>query len=639
MLEEIKALVEELNKYCEAYYSRNESLVSDYEYDEKFDRLLMLEGESGIVLSNSPTNRVGTEVVSALKKVQHNHPMLSLDKTKNPNDIIKFIGKNKALAMLKLDGLTISLRYNKGVLVSAETRGNGIVGEDVLHTVKTFTNVPLKINYEKELICDGEAIIDYETFNKINDSLPREMQYKNPRNLAAGSVRQLDSKISSERGVKFILWKCIKGYEGNSFMESLDFCSSLGFDAVPYVEVSDVKEAIKELKTHTEIPIDGIVFSYDDIAYGKSLGSTGHHVRSQMAFKFYDEEVETVLKNIEWTMGKTGILTPTAVFEPVELEGTTVERASLHNVSIMKELELSYGDTITVYKANQIIPQVKDNLDRSLTDICFPPKKCPICGADLEVTKENATEVLMCTNAACEGKLINRISNFVAKSGMDITGLSKKTIEKLCSVGYVNSFLDIYNLSSKNLLTLEGFGKKKVSNLLSEIEKSKTTSLENFLCALGIPGLGSSGSRKISNKFNGDFWKLSLEISNGFDFSNIEDFGEVLNKNIHSYWDAHIKEIHALARLMKWESERNAASNELDELSVVITGKLELFKNRQELKDAILSKGGRVTDSVTSKTTVLINNDSASESSKNKKAKFLGIPVLTESEFIEKYLK
>lgn len=637
MLEEIKALVEELNKYCEAYYSRNESLVSDYEYDEKFDRLLMLEGESGIVLSNSPTNRVGTEVVSALKKVQHNHPMLSLDKTKNPNDIIKFIGKNKALAMLKLDGLTISLRYNKGVLVSAETRGNGIVGEDVLHTVKTFTNVPLKINYEKELICDGEAVIDYDTFNKINDSLP--VQYKNPRNLAAGSVRQLDSKISSERGVKFILWKCIKGYEGNSFMESLDFCSSLGFDAVPYVEVSDVKEAIKELKTHTEIPIDGIVFSYDDIAYGKSLGSTGHHVRSQMAFKFYDEEVETVLKNIEWTMGKTGILTPTAVFEPVELEGTTVERASLHNVSIMKELELSYGDTITVYKANQIIPQVKDNLDRSLTDICFPPKKCPICGADLEVTKENATEVLMCTNAACEGKLINRISNFVAKSGMDITGLSKKTIEKLCSVGYVNSFLDIYNLSSKNLLTLEGFGKKKVSNLLSEIEKSKTTSLENFLCALGIPGLGSSGSRKISNKFNGDFWKLSLEISNGFDFSNIEDFGEVLNKNIHSYWDAHIKEIHALARLMKWESERNAASNELDELSVVITGKLELFKNRQELKDAILSKGGRVTDSVTSKTTVLINNDSTSESSKNKKAKSLGIPVLTESEFIEKYLK
>lgn len=637
MLEEIKALVEELNKYCEAYYSRNESLVSDYEYDEKFDRLLMLEGESGIVLSNSPTNRVGTEVVSALKKVQHNHPMLSLDKTKNPNDIIKFIGKNKALAMLKLDGLTISLRYNKGVLVSAETRGNGIVGEDVLHTVKTFTNVPLKINYEKELICDGEAVIDYDTFNKINDSLP--VQYKNPRNLAAGSVRQLDSKISSERGVKFILWKCIKGYEGNSFMESLDFCSSLGFDVVPYVEVSDVKEAIKELKTHTEIPIDGIVFSYDDIAYGKSLGSTGHHVRSQMAFKFYDEEVETVLKNIEWTMGKTGILTPTAVFEPVELEGTTVERASLHNVSIMKELELSYGDTITVYKANQIIPQVKDNLDRSLTDICFPPKKCPICGADLEVTKENATEVLMCTNAACEGKLINRISNFVAKSGMDITGLSKKTIEKLCSVGYVNSFLDIYNLSSKNLLTLEGFGKKKVSNLLSEIEKSKTTSLENFLCALGIPGLGSSGSRKISNKFNGDFWKLSLEISNGFDFSNIEDFGEVLNKNIHSYWDAHIKEIHALARLMKWESERNAASNELDELSVVITGKLELFKNRQELKDAILSKGGRVTDSVTSKTTVLINNDSTSESSKNKKAKSLGIPVLTESEFIEKYLK
>lgn len=639
MLEEIKALVEELNKYCEAYYGRNESLISNYEYDKKFDRLLRLEGESGIVLSNSPTNRVGTEVVSALKKVQHNHPMLSLDKTKNPNEIAKFVGRKKALAMLKLDGLTISLRYNKGVLVSAETRGNGIVGEDVLHTVKTFTNVPLKINYEKELICDGEAVIDYDTFNKINDSLPREMQYKNPRNLAAGSVRQLDSKISSERGVKFILWKCIKGYEGNSFMESLDFCSSLGFDVVPYVEVSDVKEAIKELKTHTEIPIDGIVFSYDDIAYGKSLGSTGHHVRSQMAFKFYDEEVETVLKNIEWTMGKTGILTPTAVFEPVELEGTTVERASLHNVSIMKELELSYGDTITVYKANQIIPQVKDNLDRSLTDICFPPKKCPICGAELVITKENATEVLECTNAACEGKIVNKISNFVAKSGMDITGLSKKTIEKLCSVGYVNSFLDIYNLSSKNLLTLEGFGKKKVSNLLSEIEKSKTTSLENFLCALGIPGLGSSGSRKISNKFNGDFWKLSLEISNGFDFSNIEDFGEVLNKNIHSYWDAHIKEIHALARLMKWESERNAASNELDELSVVITGKLELFKNRQELKDAILSKGGRVADSVTSKTTVLINNDSASESSKNKKAKSLGIPVLTESEFIEKYLK
>ena len=637
MLEEIKALVEELNKYCEAYYSRNESLISDYEYDEKFDRLLTLEKESGIILSNSPTNKVGSEVVSTLKKVQHNHPMLSLGKTKNPNEIIKFIGKNKALAMLKLDGLTISLRYNKGVLVSAETRGNGIVGEDVLHTVRTFTNVPLKINYEEELICDGEAIIDYETFNKINNSLP--VQYKNPRNLAAGSVRQLDSKISTERGVKFILWKCIKGYGGNSFMESLNFCSSLGFDVVPYVEVSDVNEAIRELKSIEEIPIDGIVFSYDDIAYGKSLGSTGHHVRSQMAFKFYDEEVETVLKNIEGTMGKTGVLTPTAVFEPVELEGTTVERASLHNVSIMKELELSYGDTITVYKANQIIPQVKDNLDRSLTDICFPPKKCPICGADLEVTKENATEVLMCTNAACEGKLVNRISNFVSKSGMDITGLSKKTIEKLCSVGYVNSFLDIYNLHSKKLLTLEGFGAKKVSNLLSEIEKSKEVNLGNFLCALGIPGLGSSGARKICDKFNGDFWKLSLEISNGFDFSNIEDFGEVINKNIHSYWKAHSEEIHALARLMKWKIDSTVVSDELSDLSVVITGKLELFVNRQELKETILSKRGKVTDSVTSKTTVLINNDASSESSKNKKAKSLGIPILTEKEFTEKYLK
>lgn len=637
MLEEIKALVEELNKYCDAYYGRNESLISDYEYDEKFDRLLKLEKESGIVLSNSPTNKVGTEIVSALKKVQHNHPMLSLDKTKNPNEISKFIGTKKALAMLKLDGLTISLRYKEGVLVSAETRGNGTIGEDVLHTVKTFTNVPLKINYEKELICDGEAVIDYETFNKINDSLP--VQYKNPRNLAAGSVRQLDSKISAERGLKFILWKCIEGYEGNSFMESLDFCSSLGFDVVPYVEVTDVNEAIEKLKSIKEIPIDGIVFSYDDISYGKSLGSTGHHVRSQMAFKFYDEEVETVLKNIEWTMGKTGVLTPTAVFEPVELEGTTVERASLHNVSIMKELELSYGDTITVYKANQIIPQVKDNLDRSLVNICVPPKKCPICGADLKVIKENATEVLMCSNASCEGKLINRISNFVGKSGMDIAGLSKKTIEKLCSVGCVSSFVDIYNLHGKKLLTLEGFRGKKVSNLLSEIEKSKEVSLNNFLCALGIPGLGTSGSKKISDKFNGDFWRLDLEIVNGFDFSNIEDFGEVINKNIHSFWKSNAKEIHALARLMKWKIEDASSSNELEGVSVVITGKLALFKNRQELKDVILSKGGKVSDSVSSATSLLINNDAASGSAKNKKAKSLGIPILSEEEFKEKYLK
>ena len=666
LLSEMTKLIAELSHYNEAYYNENRELISNYEYDKKFDKLKALEEQTGVILSNSPTINVGVEAVSKLNKVAHNHPMLSLDKTKEVSKIESFIQNLPSLAMLKMDGLTITLTYRNGELVVAETRGNGQIGEDVLHTVKVFSNIPLKIEYTDEFIVDGEAIIDLETFEEINAPLKQSARdigiaagltgeelekyvldnsYKNARNLASGSVRQLNSEITKGRNVKFIAWKCIKGMDDeDSFSKRLNKLNETGFEVVPFMNttgdnVEEVIQTLKTIATEKNFPIDGIVFSYDSVSYGLSLGETGHHVRSQLAYKFYDEEAETVIKNVEWSMGRTGVLTPIAEFEPVEIEGTTVERASLHNISIMKALELSCGDTILVYKANMIIPQIADNLDRGLTDLFLPPAKCPVCGGKTAIVCEKDSEILVCTNTECEGKQLNKMANFVSRSGMNINGFSKKSIDKLLSVGAIKEFIDIYKLKDKKpiLMTLEGFGKKKVENLLIEIENSKSVTLANFLCALGIPGLGSSKCKAISNKFD-SFDKLKNALENDYNFTCLEDFGEVLNKNIYKYWHYNKEVVQELASLMNWTESSVVASTALSGMKFVITGKL-VTCSRAELKNRIEALGGKVADSVNADTTCLINNDIESTSSKNTKAKSLGVPILTEENFLKKFSK
>lgn len=654
--ERIKNLVAELNRYRDSYYNDSVSLVSDYEYDKKFDNLKQLEYETGIIMSNSPTQNVGYEVKTCLNKVTHNHPMLSLDKTKSIDDLAKFLNNHIGIAMLKMDGLTISLRYVNGNLVSAETRGNGDIGEDIFHNAKTFVNIPLKIDYKEELIVDGEAIITYDDFEKINDKLPEDEKYKNVRNLASGSVRQLDSSITKSRNVRFVAWKLINGSDDNNFDSRLSIINSLGFDVVPYKVINDkdkienIIDELKEIANDMKYPIDGIVVGYNDVKYGESLGNTNHHPRNQIAFKFYDDEVETILKNIEYDVGKSGMLTPVAVFNPVEIDGTTVERASLHNLSIMKSLELSYGDTIIVYKANQVIPQVKDNVDRSLRNICKVPTKCPKCGEEVEITKDNNTEFLICTNGKCKGKLLKKLSHYVSVNAMNINGLSEATLNKFIENGWINSYIDLYYLIDKHyqeLINMDGFGKRSIDRLKKSIEQSKNTTLDRFIYALSIPLVGRTASKTISKYFNGDFDKFISENRPGvcFDWLQLENFGNSIHDEIQMYINNNREMIIELASLLNFNAEENK-NNEYDsEISrklfgktFVITGSLYRFSNRNELVDKIESMGGKVSGSISKKIDYLINNDINSNSSKNKKAKELGVPIITEEELINKFL-
>lgn len=648
-IERIKELTKQLNKYCDAYYNNSESLVSDYEYDCLFDELQNLEKSTGTIMSNSPTHTVGFKVMSYLKKVEHNHPMLSLDKTKSTDDLIDFMDEKDSILMLKMDGLTVSLRYLDGKLVSAETRGNGEIGEDILHNAKVFKNIPLGIAYKDELILDGEAVITINSFIEINDKLSDENKYKNPRNLVSGSVRQLDSEIASARNIEFIAWKCVKGFDNNNdFADKLICVKELGFDVVPFEEIGrnctkqELEHHISSLKEEAEAlgyPIDGMVLSYNDVRYGKSLGMTGHHVKSQIAYKFYDEEVVTKLKAIEWSMGKTGALTPVAIFEPVEIEGTTVSRASLHNVSIVKELELRIGDEITVYKANEIIPQVRDNLTRGNT--VEIPKTCPVCGKETEIVKDNDTEVLMCVNPYCETKLVKRLVHFVSRKGMDIAGLSEETLSKFVELGWIKNLFDIYgnlHLHYSELMNMSGFGKRSVEKLDVAIEKSKDVELKNFFASLSIPGIGSSQSKELAKNFT---WDEFQEAGFGnYDFSKLDGFGEVLNRNIHEWfktmWDE--DQIGQLVRNLQIKNNKPAnenSSNVLSGMVFVITGSLNQFTNRDEAKEWIEALGGKVSGTVSSKTSYLVNNDVSSTSGKNKKAKNLGIPIISEAQLLE----
>ena len=650
-IKRIQELVKQLNEYRDSYYNEARPVVSDAAYDKLFDELSELEKETGVVYANSPTQTVGYVVKSELEKVKHSHPMLSLDKTKSVDDLVKFAREKDCILSLKMDGLTCLLTYENGELVQAETRGDGEVGELITHNAKVFDNIPLTIDYKGHFEIEGEAIITYDDFNKINEFLSDDKKYKNPRNLASGSVRQLDSKTAAKRHIKFIAWKVPtevpEGICSNSFLHRLMCARDFGFEIISFLAYSSsdkehLPEMIESLKTKAHnygYPIDGLVMTYNDIQYGESLGMTGHHPKHSIAFKFYDEEVETVLKNIEWSMGKIGSLTPVAIFDPVEIDGTMVERASLHNVSIFTKLDLQIGDTIIVYKANQIIPQVKENLsakDRESAYIRIP-SQCPVCESSTQIVKENDSEVLMCTNPHCKGKLLGRVSHFVSKKGMDISGLSEETIKKFIELGWITEITDVYNLEQHydRLSTMSGFGKKSVDKLRKSIENSKTVRLDKFITSLSIPGIGTSQSKELAAAFS--TWNEFRDASVGFyNFTQLDGFGDVLNNNIHSWFTDMCDIADKLASFMTFETGVNQNTDDsLNSKSFVVTGKVFRFKNRDEVKAEIEKRGGKVTGSVTKSTYALINNDIESNSSKNKKAKELGVKIITEDQLIE----
>lgn len=655
-IKRIKELVILLNQYRDSYYNDQISIVSDSEYDRLFDELKALEESTGIVLSNSPTNTVGYEVKSELVKVKHSHPMLSLDKTKSVGELKKFAGNKDCLISLKCDGLTVLLTYENGELIRAETRGNGEEGEIITHNAKVFENIPLRIGYNGHLEVEGEAIITYEDFENIN--AVSKTEYKNPRNLASGSVRQLDSNIAAKRHIKFIAWKVptsIDEFDYNdSFIHRLFYVKSLGFDIVPlltYVKeadgdhINEMIEALKNVANEMGYPIDGLVMTYNNIPYGESLGCTGHHPKHSIAFKFFDEEEETTLKDIEFTMGKTGVLTPTAVFNPVEISGSTIEKASLHNLSIMEELlgETPHiGQHITVYKANDIIPQISnsDKVYSGVQDLIINiPTECPVCGGKTEVVQDNDSKVLVCANPDCKGKLLGKLTHFVSKNAMNIGGLSEATLEKFINLGWLNNFIDIYHLKdhSDEMINLDGFAEKSVKKLLNSIEKSKETTLDRFIYALCIPLIGKSASKTISKYFDGNFDIFYKEgCLKYFDYENLNDFGSTMSESMRNYIFSNIAMIKKLSDHMKFKEVevKNNSSGSLAGMTFVITGSLNTFANRDEAKERIEAAGGKVTGSVTSKTHYLVNNDINSTSGKNKKAKELGVQIITEEELL-----
>ena len=647
-IKRIKELVNLLNYYRDEYYNNSVSKISDFEYDRLYDELAELEQETSFIMVISPTQTVGYEVKSELTKVTHNHPMLSLDKTKDIDDILKFLGDKDGVVMPKMDGLTCSVRYVGGDLVSAETRGDGLIGEDILHCARAIKNLPLHINYKNEIVIDGEVIITYEDFEKINTKLPKDQQYKHPRNLASGSIRQLDSKVAAERNLKFIAWKVVRGckdniYNGcnnNLFFDRLAFAEIAGFDVVNMYglpsfarDKGNVEYAIEEMKRwakNNSYPIDGCVIGYDDVVYGESLGATGHHLRSQIAYKFYDELYETKLLNIEWTMGKTNILTPTAVFKTVNIDGTDVSRASLHNISIIKKLGLTNNCTVMVYKANQIIPQIDSCLQDGNSAIEIP-KSCPVCGGLTQIVKENETEVLVCANINCRGKLLGRLNNFVSRKCMNIENLSSATLEKLISLGYINDFKSIYHLSEhkRKLIKLDGFGLKSIQKLLDNIEKSRDVKLENFIAALGVPDVGVSTAKTIAARFN-DYRDFIVRAPS-FNWQELDGIGDVTSQNITEFINENLNDIRELGKEMRFVAEDEVYDNSLSGVKFCITGSFS--QSRDVLKQKLESKGAKFVSSVSKNLDVLYCGDKAG--SKLTKAQSLGVRVADENELMK----
>lgn len=653
--DKIRFLVRYLNECTQAYDEGNPK-ITDEEWDNKYFELQELEKETGLILSNSPTQSITYEVVNALVKSEHNHKMLSLDKTKSLDEVSSFVGNKEFLAMLKMDGLTCSLTYRGGELVSAETRGNGLIGEDILHNARVIASIPKQIPCLTELTIDGEIICTYTDFDKFSN------EYKNPRNFAAGSIRLLDAKECAGRNLTFVVWDVITPMyfnNGSEFTVSqkLDYLRPFGFTVVPYVklpaedadggvvELDVVAEHLTETAKNLSYPIDGLVFKFNNCAYGRSLGETGHHFKNALAYKFYDETYWSRLLDIEWTMGRTGVLTPVAIFEPIDVDGSTVERASLHNCSIMSELFGPLGphkfQEIEVFKANMIIPQIKSVKQTGLYEenAIHDPTTCPVCGGEVIYKSAIDSVTLACTNPACPGKLINRLDHFCGKKGLDMKGISKATLEKLIDWGWVNDFTDIFELSihRPEWVKKPGFGDKSVEKVLNAINTGANCELHQFIAALGIPLIGSTASKELEKHFK--TWEEFVEAAEGgFAFYTLPNFGGEMHNSIVSF---NYAEARLLAdRYIHFNTPEVAPApigESLAGKTFVITGKLTHFKNRDEIKARIEALGGKVTSSVSKNTNFLINNDVNSTSSKNMTAKSLGIPILSESDFIQTF--
>ncbi|MDP4091817.1 MAG: NAD-dependent DNA ligase LigA [Bacillota bacterium] len=644
-IQQMKDRIGKLNEAAKAYYQLNTEIMTNFEYDKLYDELLELEKETGIVLSNSPSIKVGYELLTNLPKEPHDKPMLSLDKTKETTDLKEWLGNKEGILSWKLDGLTIVLTYRDGNLIKAITRGNGEVGEVVTSNVKVFKNIPLNISHKGDLILRGEAVISYSDFEKINEEIEDiDEKYKNPRNLCSGSVRQLNNKVTSERNVHFYAFSLVKADNvefGNSRTVQLEWLKGQGFDVVEFKRVTSesIEQTVKWFAENIEkndIPSDGLVLAFEDIAYGESLGTTAKFPRDSIAFKWRDEIKETKLTEIEWSASRTGLINPVAIFEPVELEGTTVSRASLHNISIMEGFQLGIGDTISVYKANMIIPQVHDNLTRS--GMAKIPETCPACGGKAVVKQNNDVKSLYCINPDCPAKQIKLFSLFVSRDAMNIEGLSEATIEKFINKGFIRELADIFHIvkHKEEIVRMEGFGEKSFNKLASAINTSRKTSTVRLLYGLGIPNVGLSNAKLICKKFNYN-WN-DVQNATYEQLLEVNGIGEVMANAYVSFFNDDKNRIIVGDILEEIEFEAVKAATEkliFENINFVITGTVEHFENRDELKDIIEEKGGKVTGSVTSKTHYLINNDILSGSSKNKKAKELGVRIITENEFLD----
>ncbi|MDE6389071.1 MAG: NAD-dependent DNA ligase LigA [Lachnospiraceae bacterium] len=644
----MKELVSVLNRASEAYYAQDTEIMSNFEYDRLYDELMQLEKETGVIIANSPTMHVGYEAVEELPKERHNQPMLSLAKTKSREELREWLNGKEALLSWKLDGLTIVLTYSEGRLVKAVTRGNGEVGEVVTNNAKVFRNVPLSIPFQGELTLRGEAVITYSEFEKINSRIEEtEAKYKNPRNLCSGSVRQLNNEVTAARNVQFYAFSLVRA-EGeefhNSRAEQFAFLAQQGFDVVesklvnPDTILDEITYFENQIPSY-DIPSDGLVLIYEDIAYGQSLGRTAKFPRDAIAFKWADELRETTLREIEWSASRTGLINPVAIFEPVELEGTTVSRASVHNISIVRGLKLGIGDRITVYKANMIIPQIAENLTQS--DSLEIPARCPVCGQPTQIRQMNDVQSLYCGNPDCGAKKIKAFTLFVSRDAMNVDGLSESTLEKFLARGFLHEYADVFRLDryEQEITQMEGFGEKSYGNLMDSIETARNTTLPRIIYGLGIENVGVANAKLLCRYFQ--FSLEELRKATVEELGDIDGVGEVIATGIYDYFHD-TERMEQLDHLLR---EVHIAQEKVDEgmqtlvgMSFVITGSLEHYENRNALKDEIEARGGKVTGSVTGKTTCLINNDTTSQSSKNKKAKELGIRIISEREFMEEYL-
>ena len=641
----MKELIDILNKAASVYYQGKDEIMSNFEYDRMYDELSALEKESGLVLAGSPTQKVGYEVLSELPKQTHPSPMLSLDKTKQVDELSSWLGGKEGLLSWKMDGLTVVLTYENGELLNAVTRGNGVVGEVITNNAKVFKNLPVNIPFKGRMVLRGEAIITYSEFKKINALLSEEEQYKNPRNLCSGSVRQLNNEITAKRNVELYAFTLVEA-EGvdfkNSQQNKMEFMKEQGFQTVEYKVVTEKKiyetvEWFSEKVKTNDFPSDGLVLLYDDISYGESLGSTAKFPRNAIAFKWADETAKTKLTEVEWSASRTGLINPVAIFEPVELEGTTVSRASVHNISIVKELKLGIGDTIEVYKANMIIPQIAQNLTKSGS--LAIPDKCPVCGEKTSIHKENDVEVLFCENPDCLAKKIKSISLFVSRDAMNIDGMSEATIEKFISKGFLHELADLFKLNryKDEIISMDGFGEKSYEKLVKAAETAKITTTAKFIYSLGIANIGLSNAKMVCRAFSNDLEKIRHASID--ELVEIDGVGEIIAESFVKFFanENNNHMVDDLLDIVTLEDEENDNANDMEGMNFVITGSVNHFSNRSEVKELIEGRGGKVTGSVTSKTKYLINNDSTSNSSKNKKAKELGVQIITEDEFIDMF--